>query len=88
MNNYGIKKLEKKGFVLFEDSQYLIFERREFGNELFDQIRIKVSTMAVKCSSYILSKEGYTEEPLILDEDILTSLLIVLKNMKKELKNE
>ncbi len=85
----GQKILEKKGFVLKEDSQFYIFERRELGTTLFDQIRIKKDTKNVKFLTYILSKEdGYKEEALNVDESMLTAVLVFLADVKKKEKKE
>lgn len=85
----GVKTLEKRGFIFFKDSQYYIFKREELTDILFDQIKIKIDSGTVKCSRYIFTKEdGYKEEPLALDEDILSSILIVVRELKRKEKNE
>lgn len=80
----GIKRLEKRGFTFYPDSQFYIFERRELGTELFDQIKIKIDSLTVKCSSYIFSQDGYKEEPMLLDKYLMVSVLSVLNELKKE----
>lgn len=81
----GVKILQNKGFVLKEDSQFFIFERRELDTKLFDQIRIKKDTRTVKFLSYILTKEdGYREEALSVDDTIMAAVLVFLSEMKKK----
>jgi len=80
----GVKLLQKRGFILKEDSQYYIFERRELDAVLFDQIKIKKETMTFKCSTYIFTKEdGYKEEGMTMDLDIISAILVFLKDVKK-----
>ena len=81
----GVKILQNKGFVLKEDSQFYIFERRELDTKLFDQIRIKKDTRTVKFLSYILTKEdGYREEALSVDDTIMAAVLVFLSDIKKK----
>lgn len=81
----GVKILQNKGFVLKEDSQFFIFERRELDTRLFDQIRIKKDTRTVKFLSYILTKEdGYREEALSVDDTIMAAVLVFLSDVKKK----
>lgn len=81
----GVKILQNKGFVLKEDSQFFIFERRELDTKLFDQIRIKKDTRTVKFLSYILTKEdGYREEALSVDDTIMAAVLVFLSEVKKK----
>lgn len=81
----GVKILQNKGFVLKEDSQFFIFERRELDTKLFDQIRIKKDTKTVKFLSYILTKEdGYQEEALSVDDTIMAAVLVFLSDIKKK----
>ena len=81
----GVKILQNKGFVLKEDSQFFIFERRELDTRLFDQIRIKKDTRTVKFLSYILTKEdGYREEALSVDDTIMAAVLVFLSEVKKK----
>lgn len=85
----GVKVLQNKGFVLKEDSQFYIFERRELDTTLFDQIRIKKDTKTVKFLSYILTKEdGYREEALSVDDTIMASVLIFLSEIRKKEKKD
>ena len=80
----GVKLLQKRGFILKEDSQYYIFERRELDAVLFDQIKIKKETMTFKCSTYIFTKEdSYKEEGMTMDLDIISAILVFLKDVKK-----
>lgn len=81
----GIKQLEKRGFVFFEDSQYYIFERRELNTKLFDQIKIKLDTKTVKCTTYVFSsRRGYKEEALVLDRELIIAILAVVNELKKK----
>lgn len=81
----GVKILQNKGFVLKEDSQFFIFERRELDTRLFDQIRIKKDTKTVKFLSYILTKEdGYREEALSVDDTMMAAVLVFLSDIKKK----
>lgn len=81
----GVKTLEKRGFTLYKDSQYYIFKREEMADVLFDQIKIKIDSGTVRCSRYIFTKaDGYKEEPLSLDTDILSAILIVIREIKKK----
>ena len=81
----GVKILQGRGFVLKEDSQFYIFERREIDTKLFDQIRIKKDTRTVKFLSYILTKEdGYREEALSVDDTIMAAVLVFLSEVKKK----
>lgn len=85
----GVKILQNKGFVLKEDSQFYIFERRELDTKLFDQIRIKKDTRTVKFLSYILTKEdGYREEALSVDDTIMAAVLVFLSDVKKKEKQD
>ncbi len=85
----GQKLLEKRGFVLKEDSQFYIFERKELDMTLFDQIRIKKDTKGVKFITYILTKEeGYKEESLSVDENMLAAVLVFLSDVKKKEKED
>lgn len=85
----GLKQLQNKGFVFYEDSQFYIFERRDLGTELFDQIKIKKDVKTFKCATYILAKDdGYKEEAMTLDTTILRAILdFVLEIGKKEKKD-
>lgn len=81
----GIKLLQKRGFVLKEDSQFYIFERSELNTMLFDQIKIRKDVLTFKCSTYIFTKEdGYKEEGMTMDLDIISSILVFLKDLKKK----
>lgn len=85
----GVRTLEKRGFTFYKDSQYYIFKREEMADTLFDQIKIRIDSGTVKCSRYIFTKaDGYKEEPLALDEDILSSILIVIREIRRKEQNE
>lgn len=86
----GLKKLQNNGFVFYEDSQFYIFEKRDIGTVLFDQIKIKKDTKTFKCATYFLTdEEGYKEEAMTLNTTILRAILdFMIEISKKEKKDE
>jgi len=80
----GTKILQQKGFVLKEDSQFYIFEREDLGQKLFDQIKIQKDKKTFKCATYILTKDGYKVEAMTLDIDIVSAILVFLKDINKK----
>lgn len=83
----GRKTLEKRGFIFYEDSQFYTFKREELGVQLFDQIQIRLDTKTVKCATYTFtSNDGFKESALTLDEELMTAIILVLRELKKEKK--
>ena len=83
----SFKLFEKRGYLEYDDSQFIIFEHRN-NDGSFEQIKIKRDNYTITCSAYILEEDGYKSMPMILDELLLKAILITLKELKKEDKNE
>lgn len=82
-----IKILQKHGYLEYDDSQFVIFEHRNSDGS-FEQIKIKRDNYTITCSAYILQEDGFKTIPMQLDEQLLKMILIAIKELKKEDKNE
>jgi folate-dependent tRNA-U54 methylase TrmFO/GidA len=77
------KIFEKLGFIRYDDSHFVIFEKKK-ENESFEQIKISRDTKLVQISSYIQEQDGYKVQPMIVNEEILKTVISAIKELKHD----